>query len=177
MSALRIAQRYSKSLIDLAKEQGKLDVVTSNIRHFQTSVQNRDLAMLLKSPIVSASKKQNVLDALFGDYDELTRKFLGLVLLKKREAALPQIADEYISQYKKLQGISTVKITSAAPLSQDTIDAIQAKLVSLGVATKRVELEKAIDESLIGGFILEIGDRLYDASTLAQLNKLKREFA
>ena len=173
----RIAGRYAKSLLDLARERGQLDAVTADVRHFQESAQNRDLQLLLASPIVSTAKKQGVLEALFGKtYQELTRAFLRIVTDKRREAALPAIADEYLRQYKEQQGISTVRLTSAAPLGDAAVEAIKAKLRAEGLTTDKVELERAVDPELIGGFVLEVGDRYYDASARSQLRTLRKEF-
>lgn len=176
MSAQRIAGRYAKSLIELAQEQGKLDAVTENIKHFQASVQNRDLQLLLASPIVSTPKKQAALSALFGNYDELTSAFIKIVTNKRREEALPAIADEYLAQYRAMKGISTVKLTSATPLEQSAVDAIKSKLVAQGLTTANIELEQEVDPELLGGFVLEVGDRFYDASAKAQLATLRKEF-
>ena len=176
MSAQRIAGRYAKSLIELAISQGKLDAVTENVRHFKTSVANRDLQLLLASPIVSTAKKQKALEALFGDYDELTRAFLRIVTDKRREEALPAIADEYLAQYRAHRDISTVTVTSAAPLDEAAVASIKSKIAAQGLATGTIELTRKVDPALLGGFVLEVGDRLYDASVKHQLDTLRKEF-
>lgn len=175
-ASTRIATRYAKSLLDLARERGSLDAVTDNMRHFQTSVKNADLHSMLKSPVISTDKKQKVLDALFGDYNEMTTAFFRIVTGKRREEVLPDIANAYMDQYNLEQGISKLKVTSATPLEVSAIDAIKAKLLAGGLITDNVELELAIDPEIIGGFVIEVGDKLFDSSVASQLTKLRKGF-
>ncbi|MFK8056437.1 MAG: ATP synthase F1 subunit delta [Saprospiraceae bacterium] len=175
-ASTRIATRYAKSLLDLARERGNLDVVTDNMRHFQVSVKNADLLSLLKSPVVSTSKKLNVLDALFGDYNEMTSSFFRIVTSKRREEVLPDIANAYMEQYNLEQGISKLKITSATQLDSSAIEAIKAKLLAGGLITSKVEIELVIDPEILGGFVIEVGDKLFDSSVASQLSKLRKGF-
>jgi F-type H+-transporting ATPase subunit delta len=76
MSVIRIASRYAKSLIDLAVEQDKLERVLEDVKTFQKAVSNREFYLLLKSPIINATKKQQIFKALFGDkFDENDQRF------------------------------------------------------------------------------------------------------
>ena len=98
----------------MAREQNKLDRVLEDVKSFQTASKNRDFYLLLKSPIVNARKKLSILDALFLDkYDETTMAFLRILVNKGREPYLPEVAEEFIAQYKKIKHISTVKVTTA----------------------------------------------------------------
>jgi len=178
MSVIRIASRYAKSLIDLAEEQGQLDNVLEDIKSFQAAAKNRDLHLLLKSPIINVSKKHQVFSALFdGKFTELTTAFFKIILNKGRETYLPEIADEFIVQYKKLKHISSVKLTTATALSAETVSKIKQKLVGSDATDDHVELETAVDPDLLGGFVLQFGDRLYDASVAHKLEQLKKEFS
>ena len=172
----RIAARYAKSLLDLARERGQVAAVTESVRALATAVENRDFRMLLASPVVSTDKKLAVIRAVTAGYDEITAKFLAIVTAKRREEAIPAIAAEYLRQYLELEGISVVKLTSAAPLGDAAVAAIEAKLVAAGLTTDKVQLERRIDPALIGGFVLEVGDKLYDASAREKLATLRKEF-
>ena|SRR5687768_10167561 len=123
MSTYRIASRYAKSLIDLAIEQGKLERVLEDMTGFVNATKNLDLMLLLKSPLVKPDKKEKVMDALFKDkIDPLTHSFIQIIIRKGREAQLPEIAEEFLNQYRENKGISIVNITSAEPLSEETIE-------------------------------------------------------
>lgn len=177
MSVARIASRYAKSLLDLAGEQNKLDKVLEDVQSFQEVSKNRDFYLLLKSPVVNGDKKKDIVKALFeGKYDELTMAFLNILINKGRENYLPDVATEFISQYKRLKQVSTVKVTSAGPLTDATKAAIQKKLVESGVTNSNVEMIEQVDPALIGGFILEFDDKIYDASVAHKLEGLKKDF-
>lgn len=175
MSVQRIAGRYAKSLLDLAQEQNKLDRVLEDVKSFQSASKNRDFYLLLKSPIVNARKKLSILDALFLDkYDETTMAFLRILVNKGREPYLPEVAEEFIAQYKKIKHISTVKVTTAQPMTAAALKALKAKLTSSDATAKEVEIETAVNAELIGGFVLELDDKIYDASVAQKLEDVKR---
>lgn len=178
MSAGRIASRYAKSLIQLAEEENKLDRVLEDVESFNTLVkESKDFKNFIKSPIIQLTKKKAIIGALFnGKYDELTVKFLEILTQKQRESFLPEIAQEFILQYRAKKEISTAVVTVANELSDDLKALIQKKLQESGATFDKVELEVKKDPSIIGGFILEIGNLIYDASVSQRLNKLKKEF-
>jgi len=173
---IRIASRYAKSLLDLAKDQGVMDEVVGDMKGFSKMVENRDLYLLLKSPIINVGKKSEIFSALFdGKMNKLSRAFLDIVLRKGREALLPEIAAEFLNQYKTMIGLSSVRLTTAAPISGDALATIKSKLLSSDVTDKDVEIETIVDESIIGGFIVEVGDKLIDASVSHKLARLAKE--
>lgn len=178
MSAERLSYRYAKSLIDLAKEQGTLETIKGDIDSLVAATGNRDLALLLKSPIVSKMKKAGVLEAIFGDsFNDMTMSFMDILLSKGREMYIPEIATEFLAQYKALNKISTVKVTTAVPMDDAALASIRAKLVDSPDLAENIEIETEVDASLIGGFKLEFNDRLYDASVAHRLNEMKKAFA
>lgn len=177
MSVQRIASRYAKSLIELSQEQGKLDRVLEDLESFKAVAANRDFYLLMKSPIVNADKKLSVIKALFeGRYDDLTLAFLRILITKGREMYLPEISEEFLHQYKKIKHVSTVKVTTAKPMSAEALEALRKKLEASTETDDKVEIETAVDESLIGGFVLEFDDKIYDASVQQKLDELKRGF-
>ena len=177
MSVQKVASRYAKSLIDLARDRGKLERVLEDVESFNKVAQNRDFALLLKSPVVKADTKGKIFKQLFaGKYDELTMAFLDILLRKGRESQLADIAREYIDQYKKIKHISTVKLTTAAHLSESMVKSIHDKLQDSSVTDQHVVSETKVDPALIGGFVLEFDNNLYDASVAHKLNLLKKEF-
>jgi len=178
MSARRIAARYAKSLIDFGNEQGQLETIAADMKWFLEAVKNKDLLNLLKSPIVSQSKKRDIFEAIFGkSLSKTTNTFFNIILNKGREAIIPEIASEFDVQYKSLNHVSSVKLTTASALTEEAINQIKDKLLSSNATDEKVELETAVNPDLIGGFVIEIGDKLYDDSIAHKLNKLKKEFS
>ena len=177
MSVTRIATRYSTSLLDLAVEQNKLDRVLSDVRMLLKGLENRELVLLVKSPIIHATKKISVLEAVFQDkMDELTMSFLRLITKKGREGYIQEIAESFIEQYRAHRNIIAVKVTSAVALSDEKLEAIRKKIATSPDFKGTIEIKAEVDPSIIGGLIIEIGDKQYDASVAHQLDKLKKSF-
>jgi F-type H+-transporting ATPase subunit delta len=178
MSVTRIATRYAKSLLDLSVERNELAVVAADISTLQAALNNRDLLLMFKSPIISNDKKNAILKALFGGkLSELTMAYLTLLVNKNRESYLPDIAAEFARQHKAMQNITSVKVTTATELTEAVMAEIRQKLAGSGVATDRLEVDSKIDPAIIGGFILEFDNKRYDASVASKLGDLKQEFS
>lgn len=178
MSVTRISSRYAKSLIDLAQEQNKLERVLEDINAFQKATEQRDFFLMLKSPIINPDKKGVILKEIFGGkFDEMTMAFVNIVLRKGREGYLSDIAKEFIVQYRAIKHISSVKVTTATPLSEAGLAAIKQQLQGSSQTESNIEIQTAVDPALIGGFVIEFNDKLYDASVAHKLSQLKKEFS
>ncbi len=177
MSVTRIATRYAKSLVDLAIEQNKLDRIKEDVQAFEKATNQRDFQMLMKSPIVKGDKKWKILQEIFeGKFDPLTMAFMKILVSKGRESYLPEIAREFNSLFKQRNEISSVKIITAKKLSDAALEAIKSKLVGSSNTYKNIEIETEVQEDLLGGFVIEFDDRLYDSSVKHKLEKLRKEF-
>lgn len=172
----RLANRYAKSLIDLAVAKNELEAVHSDMLLLQSITRsNADVVALLRSPIIKADKKIKIMGAILdGKISGITSAFIRLVTLKGRESVLAEIAGEFAKQYNVIKGIARVKLTSAAPLDAQLLNLIRDKVeTSTG---RKIELETKVDPDLIGGFVLETGDSLFDASVLRDLKDIKKQF-
>ena len=175
MSAKSVASRYAKSLLELADEQGKVESVYEDVELLKKMLKNRDLYGMFKSPVIPAHHKIKVINALFGGrLDDLTLRFIRLVVQKERGELLPQIALEFIDQYKAFKNISIVHITSAAVLSEEAIRRIKEKLHEKGLIDGEIEILEKIDPSLIGGFVMEFDGYRYDSSVSWLLSDLRK---
>ena len=177
MSEYRIASRYAKSLLDLADEKGVLEDVNKDMLMFsELASENRDLVLMLKSPVVSHDKKLAVLNKVFdGKVNELTLAIFQILTKKHREAYLPAIATEFHHQYNVRKGIEEATVTTTFKLDaklRKEFEGIVAK-----ISGKKVELTEKIDEKIIGGFVLKIGDRQIDDSLSSKLSALKLKFS
>jgi F-type H+-transporting ATPase subunit delta len=173
----RLASRYAKSLVDLSSEKGQLEAVHTDMLFLQQlSKTNPDVVALLKSPIIKPDKKQQILAAIFdGKVNVITAAFVKLLVSKGREGNLPEIASEFGKQYNVLKNISKVKITTAIPLEASILETIKAK-VQAGT-DNTVQLETAVNPDLIGGFVLESNNNLFDASVQRDLADIRKQFA
>jgi F-type H+-transporting ATPase subunit delta len=175
----RLAHRYAKSLVDLSLEKNQLEVVYADMKYLQQVCKvSKEFALLLQSPIITADKKSKIFDVVgsTGKVGELTTTFSKLLINKGREGELPEIADAFIGQYNAMKGIHQVKLTTAVELSDDLKKSISEKAAKEG-GLGNVELETKVDESLIGGFVLEFNNNLVDASIARDLRDIKKQFA
>lgn len=173
----RLAGRYAKSLIDLAQERNQLEEVHADMVLFQSIFkQSRDFLNLVRSPIITADKKNAIIETITaGKVTALTSAFNKLLVQKGRENILPEIITAYIEQYNTIKGIHKVKLTTAQPISEDVKTAIQTK-IKADTSLENIELETIVKEELIGGFVLEFDNKLVDASIIRDLKDIQRQF-
>jgi F-type H+-transporting ATPase subunit delta len=173
----RLASRYAKSLIDLAIEKGQLEKVFADMQWLQAVCKsNRDFVNLLRSPIIKADTKKKILSAVTdGNIGELTAAFNALLITKGRESNLPEIVNAFIDSYKQHKNIQTIKLTTAAPISDALKNSI-VEQVKKSAGFQNVEVEEKVDADLIGGFVLQVGDKLVDASIAYDLRAIAKQF-
>lgn len=173
----RIAGRYAKSLIGLAIERNELDRVYNDMLYLQRVLQqSRDFLVILRSPVITPDKKQMILQTVTeGKVSEIVAGFNRLLIQKGREGFLPEIITAYIDQYKVLKDIFVVKLTTATPASEELKQMIIDK-VKATTSLQNIELKTEVKEELIGGFVLQMGDTLVDASIIYDLNAIKQQF-
>lgn len=170
--------RYAKSLIDLSQEQNVLEQIKNDMVLFEQVVDdNSELEAILKNPIVPLDKKTGILNDVFGSkVHQITQSFLKLVVNKGRAGILFDTAKQFIEQYNRIKGIVTAELTSAIALT-DAAKTEVINLVKKELGANEVIVKEKVNENLIGGFVLKVGDKQFDASISNGLNKLKKEFA
>lgn len=177
MSEFRVATRYAKSLIDLSEEQNLLEEIKDDMALFvKTLKANSLLSAVLRNPIVSLSKKANILVEIFsGKVQPVTLDFFKIMVNKMRSEILFETAKEFIAQYNFKKHILKASIVSAVPLSESNRK--EAMEIVKKARGGKIVLEEKVDPELIGGFVLTIGDRQFDTSIANTLSKIKEEFS
>jgi F-type H+-transporting ATPase subunit delta len=170
----RLASRYAKSLMDIAVEQNSVAAVLNDLKLLDaTCRQSRDFAVMLRSPVVKADKKLAVFNAIFGgQVNNLTMMFVTLMTQKGREEYLQEIVQAFIAQYNEMNHIKVVKLTTASPVNDKVKDAILGK-VARALEGNTIDLRTEVKPELIGGFVLEVEDKLFDASVRRDLNDIR----
>lgn len=173
----RLASRYAKSLIDLAQETDQLDQIFKDIEVLAAACrESRPFLTFIRNPVINADKKGKIFQAIFeGKLSPLTEKFCKLLIRKGRESYLPEIAFAGSEQYRHIRNIRQVKITTAAPLDETLKDVLIRKIKS-EISDQKIELITAVNEDLIGGFVLETDNNLFDASIRRDLKDVKSQF-
>ncbi|MEC3964001.1 ATP synthase F1 subunit delta [Flagellimonas halotolerans] len=175
MNQNRAAIRYAKATLDFALEKKAAEAVEKDMREIAGTISgSEELQHLLESPIIKSEVKKNSLLEVFKDANEITKGLLQTLISNKRIAMLQEVAFKYIILHEKLKGEEVAYVTTAVPLTAELEKKILATVTKATGNT--ITLENKIDESIIGGFVLRVGDTQYDASIANKLNGLKREF-
>ena len=175
MSNSRAAIRYAKAILDLAVDNKSTDKVEKDMRNIIATISGSDdLKNMLTSPVIKASVKKGTLTEVFKGSDAVTEGLINILVENKRVDLLDQVAEKYIILNEELKGKDLAFVTTAIPLTPELENQILKKVTQL--TGKKVAIENKIDESIVGGFVLRVGDLQYDASISNKLNNLKREF-
>lgn len=175
MSDSRAAIRYAKAILDLAVENKVTDAVEKDMRTIVDTISDSvDLKEMLSSPVISGDVKKKVLNEVFKGSHAITDEMIGMLVDNKRVAMLNEVALKYIILNEQLKGNDVAYVTTAVPMDE----ALEKKVLThvASITGNEVTIENKIDESIIGGFVLRVGDLQYDASISNKLNNLKREF-
>ena len=171
----RLATRYAKSLLDLAVERNSVEDTLKDMQLLHSiCVQSNDFVIMLRSPVISSDKKLKVISLLLEGrkVSELTNVFVKLLVSKGRELNLPEITVAFQAQYNELKHIRTVTLTTASAMSDAVKKTLEGKIAAY-MPGDTVDLKTVVDEKLIGGFVLELEDKLYDASVRKGLNDIR----
>ena len=171
-----VSKTYGEALFELAVEEDKVDVFMEEIAEIrEVLAQNTDFAKFMNHPKILKENKLEVLKNVFKGriQDELTG-FLTLIVTKDRYHEIDAILDYFLSEIKSYKGIGIAYVTTAAGLNGEQCKRIEQKLLET-TSFQQMEMHYAIDESLIGGMVIRIGDRVVDSSIKTKLNELTRQ--
>ncbi|WP_412987528.1 ATP synthase F1 subunit delta [Pontimicrobium sp. IMCC45349] len=175
MAGTRAAIRYAKAVLSLAADQKAADAVNNDMMLIANTVeQSEELSQMLKSSVIKSEDKKQVLGKLFPNLNTISSGLFDVLVTNKRIDILGDIASKYSVLFDELNGKETATVTTAVPMTSDLELKVLAKVKEL--TSKTVVLENVVDKDIIGGFILRVGDKQYNASISDKLNKLKREF-
>lgn len=177
MANPRVASRYAKSLLDLAIEKNQLEPVYSDMLYLQRlNRESKEFLNLLRSPVIKADIKKKALKAVVdGKISVITNAFVDLMITKNREGALPEVITSFVKQYKDRKGITVAKLTTAVPVSE-AVRASIIEQIKKSANIQLLELEETVNPDIIGGFVLQTGDKLIDASISNDLKTISRQF-
>lgn len=176
MKATKIADRYAKALLQEALSKGNLEEVHQDMKKVASEVRkNRDLRILLSSPVIRTANKISVLDKIWGEsMNPTTMGSIHQICQKGREMYLRNIANRFIERYKKEKGILTAEVRTANPLDEGTRNAVLEKVRK--EEGQEVDLIEHVEPDLIGGILLKVGDRQYDGTILKRLRKFRAAY-
>ena len=175
MKSNKSAVRYAKALLELSLEHNKVELIEADILQLlKVAHETHDFQVFLNSPLINIDKKIAVIKQIFPEFNKTTSDFLALVTNNGRESVIIDFAKQFIAQLKAHRGIVPITIISAQQLEESTKQSILSKIS--GSITGTPEIKEEIDATLIGGFIVRMGDHQIDASVASQLQRLKQQF-
>jgi len=175
MENIQVAKRYVSALFSTASEDNALDTVREDLVGVNALLtDSKEFAGFVGNPLVPEAQSKAVIEELFkGKVHDLTFKFLNFVQQKDRLAELPAICYVFEEFYAKEKGILPVELSIAHAPNDKQVEAIKQKLADR--YKKEINLEVKVDESLIGGFRLNINNQIEDYSVVAQLKEFKNK--
>ena len=177
MRDIRVAKPYARALYEASVEQEVLPSITADIDKLRELLeQSEEFAQFINSPLLTPQVKSNTFQQLFTDgMHPLTLNFFKLLALKQRERYLVAIIDVFSAIVDEAAGRVVAKVTTAVPITQNQEQQLVQQLSAY--SGKQVRLEAEIDKQIQGGFIVQLGDTVFDASVTTQLQRLKRQLA
>lgn len=177
MSEVSISLRYAQPLLELALEKGIADDINRDMELLRDSCDvSPELKAILRNPVIRGYKKLSILKAIFTkDVHPLTMSLFDVIDRRNREEILYTLSVEFIRLYKEHRGIAQATVISAVPLNDTSRENLIAKLTEqLG---KKIELTEQVDQALIGGLMIKVGNSLIDNSIRTGLKRLKMNFS
>jgi F-type H+-transporting ATPase subunit delta len=176
MSGIRAAIRYAKAILEIADSKGVASEVSADMTLIATTITgNSELTHFIQNPLIKTDIKKNVVLEVFASVNPVTQSLFHLLLENKRFEILAAIAAEYNNLFDIVNGVEVAKVTTAFPMDAALEAKVLAKTATF--SDKKVTIENSVDASIIGGFILRIGDKQYNASVANRLHVLKRELS
>ncbi|MBN1986683.1 MAG: ATP synthase F1 subunit delta [Prolixibacteraceae bacterium] len=174
MDQSAITVRYAKAIFELAKEKNLLATLKEDIEMIASICKDStEFILLLESPIIKTSKKTELITSIFNEkVHPLTLNFLNLITQNKREIHIPGICRNFLAFTRRDQNIKSAVLTTASEIDTKTIKKIE-QLMEKELGAK-IELSTQINTKIIGGIILRLEDKQYDASVATQLKKIKQ---
>jgi F-type H+-transporting ATPase subunit delta len=176
MSSTRAAIRYAKAILEIADSKGVASEVSGDMALIaKTITGNSELSLFIQNPLIITETKKDVVLEVFATVNAVTKSLFHLLLENKRFEILDGIAVEYNKLFDILNAVEVAKVTTAIPMDAALEAKVLAKIATF--SDKKITIQNTVDPSIIGGFILKIGDNQYNASVANRLQTLRRELS
>jgi F-type H+-transporting ATPase subunit delta len=170
------ARVYAEALFEVAREKGKLDSIGAGLGQFADAVaEDRDLQVFLFSPHFSSAEKIEGLGKAIGGADPELVNFLGLLIEKGRSTEIFRIRDRFDQLWKQEDKLLDVTVTSAVELDPAVVEKVGSEVERQ--TGQKVELASRVDDEILGGIVLQVGNMVLDASIRSRLEKLRKSVA
>ncbi|ARN78347.1 ATP synthase F1 subunit delta [Nonlabens spongiae] len=176
MRLSRAASRYAKAILSLAVDKNEAAAVNEDMKNVMVTIsKSKDLQNFLTSPLINAAKRKAGLKEVFKGSNALTQGLFNLLVENNRSEILQDVAMSYVVLFEEMNKREIATVTTAVEITPELEKKVLAKAKEL--AGKEITLQKKIDPSIIGGFVLRVGDKEINASVQNKFGELKRTFA
>jgi F-type H+-transporting ATPase subunit delta len=176
MAGNKAAIRYAKAILDLANSKNATIEVNNDMTTIASTIKgNAELKAFIQNPTISVEIKEKALLEVFASSNAVTKSLFHLLFVNKRFEILEDVANGYNNLFNQLNNVEVATVTTAIPMDADMEAKVLAKIATF--TNKKITIINKVDSSIIGGFILRIGDQQYNASVSNRLQELKREFS
>jgi F-type H+-transporting ATPase subunit delta len=171
-----IAEVYSRSLFEVAKERDALDRIHEELGQFADALNDsNDLRVFFFSPYFSSQEKKDGIGRLVEGADENFIRFLELLAERHRMPAIFRIRSEFDRMWRRENRLLPVSVTSAVELDSQLVEGIGKRIEEQ--TGQRVDLSSRVDPDVLGGLVLQVGNMVLDASVRNRLERLRKQVA
>lgn len=172
-----VSKVYGDALFSIAVEENKLDTLWEEVKAVrQAIVDNPDFVSVLCHPEMAQEKRLALLEDIFGGQSDDMKGFLNVLVRKGRFGEILSILDYFDGQAKEYKKIGVVKVATPLPLSAIQKSEIENKLLGV-TGYEKLEMDYQLDQSLLGGIVIRIGDRILDNSIRSKMDAMSRELS
>lgn len=173
-----VSKTYGEALFDLGIEEQSLEMLAQETSVILEAIsENPELLKLLNHPKIVKEEKVTVVEQIFkGHVSDTMVGFLVLVVQKDRHNEIQEILTYFLEQVRENKKMGVAEVTSAVPLSEEQKKQIKDKLLA-STDYVNYEMHFCVDEAIIGGLIIRVGDRVVDSSVRTRINLMAKELA
>jgi F-type H+-transporting ATPase subunit delta len=166
------ARRYADAAFEIGRADKTLDAWERDLAAIAAALRNAELRRLVEHPAIAYADKERVLRRVVGEgVSELALTLVLLMIRRGRPGAIERMVSHFAELVRRERGIALADVRSALPLEDEQRDAVAVRLAQL--TRSKIEMNEAVDEELIGGIAVRIGDTLYDGSVRNRLERLR----
>jgi len=169
-----IADRYAKAFIDLAKNQDLLDKFNDDLALVKETIENsKELKDFLEHPLISPIDKKDAVSSIFNDQiSHYTSNLVKLLIDKNRVLVLVLLYDHYRVMLNRMRNISTARVITAIEIDEEIKNRLKEKLER--VFNQTIEIKTEINQDIIAGMIVKVGDKVLDGSIKTKFESMKK---
>ena len=172
-----VSDRYAQALFELSQSDNSTDKIQDDLKLVsETLKEYSDLRNLLAHPIISSQDKKEMFNQIFGDkISKYTQNIIMLLIDKKRDSLIPEIAELYKEMYNKLHSRVVADVYTSVEIGSAQLVLLRKRLESY--LDKNVEIDTHVDEKIIGGVLVKIGDRVIDGTLKTKFENMAKSLS